>query len=106
MFYNTSTKEYPRYQGDLELLGWKEGEPLPENWVEVEVVEMPEHLPMEVAYEDEPIQIDGIWKQNWKVRDLTQDEILENAREIVRQKVRLRETLTKEEASLLVTPLE
>ncbi len=40
-FYNTETKEYPRYAGDLFLLGWSQGSPLPEGWVEVFVEDEP-----------------------------------------------------------------
>lgn len=81
-YLNTETKEYPRHQGDLELLGWSVGEPLPEYWVEVEEVSAPETSEGEVTVELEPKLVDGIWIQQWEVHVLTDEELLaiENAK--------------------------
>jgi len=77
-FFNTVTNEYPRYQGDLELLGWQLGQPLPENWVEVVYTDMPEITENKKVYEILPQNIDGIWTQSWQVDDLTAEEIEQN----------------------------
>lgn len=76
MYLNTVTNEYPRFDGDLELLGWTVGEPLPENWVKVEYVDPP------VVGVDETYQIteptlheDGVWRIGWTVRAMTPEEI-------------------------------
>lgn len=79
-YLNTDTKEYPRHQGDLELLGWSVGEPLPENWVEVQEVAAPETLEGEIAIELAPKLVDETWIQQWKVHTFTEEElaIIEN----------------------------
>ena len=76
IYLNIETQEYPRHDGDLELLGWKLGEPLPENWVEVEYVEPPIYQDGETLERLSPAFIDGKWQMSWKVRLLTPDEIL------------------------------
>jgi hypothetical protein len=68
-FYNTVTNEYPRYQGDLELLGWIPGNPLPENWVNVIDGDMPEVPENKIILEDLPKEINGVWTQSWKIDD-------------------------------------
>jgi hypothetical protein len=77
IYYNTVTNEYPRYQGDLELLGWNAGEPLPENWVEVEFVDMPQLLENQTVEELLPAQgEDGIWRMQWaEPTFLTQEQV-------------------------------
>jgi hypothetical protein len=102
-FYNTETQEYPRYQGDLELLGWVFGTPLPENWVEVAETPTPEFSWDETLEYGEPTQTpDGNWETNWVVRKLTQEELLERQKTRVRNKVLALQSLTEEEAALLV----
>jgi hypothetical protein len=74
-YYNVQTNDYPRYQGDLELLGWTVGEPLPENWVEVIEVSAPEfdneNETLELSL---PKNIDSQWHQQIVVRPLTVEE--------------------------------
>jgi hypothetical protein len=102
-FYNTETQEYPRYQGDLELLGWTLGASLPENWVEVTETPVPELSWDETLEYGEPTQTsEGDWETNWVVRKLTEEELLERQKTRVRNKVLAFQSLTEEEAALLV----
>jgi len=103
MYLNTQTNEYPLSAGDLELLGWEQGTPLPENWVEVERVNAPEHSATEIVYENNPIKVGDVWKQSWGVRTLSDEELLQIAKNRVRNKVIIEESITQEEANLLVT---
>ena len=103
MYLNTHTNEYPRFAGDLELLGWEQGTPLPENWVEVERTDVPEHSAIEVAYENPPIKVGDVWEQSWSVRAFSDKELLEIAKNKIRNKVIRNEPLAQEEANLLVT---
>lgn len=76
LFLNTQTGEYPRHIGDLEILGWKQGEPLPENWVEVDYAEsLPNVGENELYYEIEPVLENGRYKQTFAIRPMTEDEI-------------------------------
>lgn len=103
MYLNIETNEYPRFAGDLELLGWEQGTPLPENWVQVEATDAPEHSATEVVYENAPIKVGDVWKQSWSVRNLSDEELVQIAKNTVRNKVLREEPLTQEEANLLVT---
>ena len=75
IYYNTETNEYPRHDGDLELLGWSVGTPLPENWVDIYQTDPPAVLENEIAYEVLPQLIGGNWIQQWAVRDMSPEEI-------------------------------
>lgn len=100
-YLNTTTGEYPRFDGDLELLGWQVGQPLPSDWVEVTIDPTPSLIEGE-TYEIRPPQlIDGVWRQTWTVRAITEAERHAYAVERVRQKVLQGERLTAEEAGLL-----
>lgn len=77
LFYNTETKEYPRYSADLEELGWISGQPLPENWVEVE-----DNSPIldetnQTFTELFPELVDGKYIRKYQVRDLSPEELAE-----------------------------
>jgi hypothetical protein len=74
IYLNTVTGEYPRHDGDLELLGWNPGEPLPENWVNV--IETEEPLPgtNEVVEFQPAVLLDGVWYTDWLVRPMTEEE--------------------------------
>jgi hypothetical protein len=102
IYLNTETNEYPRHDGDLELLGWSLGEPLPTNWVEVQSVPQPETSDEQTAYEAAPAEIDGVWTMVWVVRDLTEAEKRTIALNAIKDKVQRGEGLTKAEAALLV----
>lgn len=75
IYYNTATGEYPRHIGDLQLLGWSKGTPLPENWVRIRPTEPPTVGNNEVAYEAPLQQVDGEWIRQWAVREMTAEEI-------------------------------
>lgn len=79
IYLNTQTKEYPRHPGDLELLGWVQGTPLPLNWVQVIETDALSFEDGETVYEVEPLEVDGVWSRQWAVRALTQEEIEQNA---------------------------
>jgi hypothetical protein len=76
LYLNIKTLEYPRYDGDLALLGWSPNQPLPENWVEVVYTEPPT-VDSNTSYVQEfPVLIDNIWTVTWKTIPLTESEIL------------------------------
>lgn len=102
-YYNTETDEYPRYQGDLELLGWVFGTPLPEGWVEVNDTEQPVPSSTEIVEIGHPVETSaGSWEMAWVVRELTAEELLERRLYGIRDRVFKRELITQEEADLLV----
>lgn len=74
-FLNTVTGEYPRHQGDLELLGWNLGEPLPQDWVEVVPSERPNCGLGQKAVEITPALVDGVWTQRWEIVEITAEEL-------------------------------
>lgn len=103
VYLNTVTGEYPRHSGDLELLGWETGQPLPADWVEVEYVEPPEATETTISEQAAPTQgTDGVWRMSWVVRDLTADETTARRLNAIRRKVMLGEFLTPEEAGMLI----
>lgn len=70
--------EYPRHVGDVQIEHptWNPGDQLPEGWNQV--TETPMSLEVgedQTIYEAAPQEIDGVWKQVWAVRDLTEAEI-------------------------------
>lgn len=81
-FIRLSTKKYPLYEGDvrLQVSGIPEhltGNtfPCPDIYAKVEWVDPPEHDDkLQVAYEVQPVEENGVWKMQWAVRDLTQEE--------------------------------
>jgi hypothetical protein len=76
MFINKITKEYPTFIGDLQLL-YPDAtlDNVPDDWALVEESPMPEYQSGEGIFETEPQQVNGVWKQQWLVRDLTTEEI-------------------------------
>lgn len=77
MIYISPKNEYPRHIGDIQLEhpDFKEGDALPEGWVKVEEAERPTPSTEQIVYEDFPVEVDGVMTQNWKVRDMTPEEI-------------------------------
>ena len=77
MKYISPENEYPRHYGDIMLAvpSWKKGNPLPTGWVEVQDDVKPDTGPDEIAYEDFPIEVNGVMTQKWVVRDMTAEEI-------------------------------
>lgn len=76
IYLNTITNEYPRHDGDLELLGWIPNNELPEGWVEVYQDDKPIPGIDQIAEIQPPILIDGVWKTTWSIRDMTNDELI------------------------------
>lgn len=103
MYLNTITGEFPRYDGDLELLGWTVGDPLPENWVKVEYVDPPIIKEGETYTQLPPTLQGGIWKINWEVRQITEEERKIQQTLSIREKIIRHKPITAEEALLLVS---
>lgn len=70
IFINENTNEYPRHIGDVQI---NPGE----RWKQVVAVPMPPLGLNQVAVENTPQKIDGIWYQQWTVVDLSEDQIKE-----------------------------
>lgn len=74
-YFNTLTEEFPRYDGDLELLGWRFGEDLPDNWVVVINDGLPSITKLQTYEMELPIVIDNVWHSNFSIRDKTEQEL-------------------------------
>ena len=77
MIFINSSGEYPRHIGDLQLehSSWQPGDDIPEDWKQVFETEPPTDIGTEeVFYEAHPVEIDGVWYQNWQVRQITEEE--------------------------------
>lgn len=101
-YFNTITGEYPRHIGDLELLGWSVGDPLPEGWVEFEYDEAPA-LPAGKSYSYLPPveDSDGSWRSHFSISDLSQEELDQQKLGHIRFKVARKIPISPEEALLL-----
>ena len=77
MIYISPNNEYPRFVGDIAIAtpNWKKGDPIPEGWTKVEQVDMPPYREGYLAYEVEPILVNGVMTQNWAERKLTAEEL-------------------------------
>lgn len=75
IYLNTETGEYPRHDGDLELLDWKIGDPLPSGWVEVEQDPIPAIKSGQTYESNPPQEIDGVWRVTWSIREITAKEL-------------------------------
>jgi len=70
-YIKLSTNEYPRHIGDIEIddIGM-------EDFAVVQWVDSPQYdTKVQTCYEGAPVQVDGIWRMTWIVRDLSQEEI-------------------------------
>lgn len=67
IFINADTHEYPRYEADV-LLNPKA------NWQIVADTPTPATADDELAYQTEPILINGEYLQQWHIRKLNDDE--------------------------------
>lgn len=101
-YLNTATSEYPRHIGDLMLLGWSEGEPLPEGWVEVFETPAPVAEAGWVVYENTPKKTKDGYVQDWATRELTPAEVFNRRKMIAVSKVARGIGLDADEAALLV----
>lgn len=93
-YINIDTMEYPRHPGDVEL------DPTA-NWQEVQSSDLPTYEEGQIVYETMPENVDGIWKQAWVVRDMTQEEIESREIENIKMKVFNNIALSQEEAQRL-----
>lgn len=77
MLFIKGTDEYPRFIGDVQLddPSYTEGGVLPAGWHEVTEADYPTVGEDEIAYEDLPVEVDGVLTQNWQVRAMTAEEI-------------------------------
>jgi hypothetical protein len=68
--------EYPRYVGDI-LIEHPDfdGVNLPEGWQAVEQTERTPVGENEIVYEIAPILVNGVYKQSWAIRAVTEEEI-------------------------------
>ena len=91
VYYNPTTKEYPRHPGDIQLIDptWEEGKPLPEGWVEVDFQEPPSCEMNEIVEFDGLKLVKGVWKNQWSKRTLTQEEIDELQKNLDEQMAKL-----------------
>lgn len=90
MLLKTPNGDYPRFLGDLwlEHPDYKEGEPLPDGWVQVEYTPRPEVDEDSKAVEIEPVLQDGVLYQAWEIQPLTEYEItLRDAPKNAKQKL-------------------
>lgn len=90
MIYINPDNEYPRHIGDIQLdyPDFKQGDELPEGWVEVAEAERPTSGTNQIVYEDFPVEVDGVMTQNWQVRAMTAEEIeRRDAPQTARQKL-------------------
>lgn len=74
--YINPNNEYPRFYGDIQLENpnWNLGDELPDGWTEVQQTPAPETGEYEIAYEEFPVEQDGVFIQNWTVRPMTAEE--------------------------------
>lgn len=81
-YIKLATLEYPRHEGDIrrehpeisEDQTWPNF-PCPSTYALVEETPRPTFTDTQTAYEVAPVQVDGVWKQVWEVRELTAEEL-------------------------------
>jgi hypothetical protein len=93
-YINLDTMEYPRHPGDIEL------DPTA-NWQEVEQTDCLKVEEGQILYEGLPENINGVWKQVWIIRDLTEEEIFASEIEAIKMKVFNSIALSQQEAQRL-----
>lgn len=106
--YINDLGEYPRYMGDVQLVlpEWQPGDALPAGWSEVVEVLGPSVDETQTYYEVAPIQVDGVWTQQWEVRPLTEEEIATRQAPITaREKLKTIVGLTDAEIGALIRGL-
>jgi hypothetical protein len=105
MYLIDSYGEYPRFLGDLLIdhPDWKIGDELPTGWQEVAEGVMPIYdEATQICVELKPDLVDGILTRNFDVRSLTSEEIKARQVWFIRSKVEKGQSLTAEEAALLI----
>lgn len=82
-YIKLSTLEYPRYEGDIRLDHPEITEdqtgatfPCPDTYAAVTPVQMPEcNYEIQCVEELPPVQVQGVWTQQFMVRNLTAEEL-------------------------------
>lgn len=82
-YIKLSTLEYPRHEGDIRLEHPEIGEeqtgdsfPCPDTYALVMLIDTPEYNRETQTFEElPPTQIDGVWTQQFLVRDMTAEEL-------------------------------
>lgn len=85
IFIDTNTMEYPLFEGDIRLLFPDIAEdqtgntfPVPNGYALVEDTEMPSYdEDAQILSEDKPIFTNEKWKRVWTIRNMTEEELLE-----------------------------
>lgn len=75
-YLKIATNEFPLYIVDVqnENEGWDESQPLPDDYVEVQPVPVPELAERQYLTEEFPIEVDGQWQLNYVVKTYTDEE--------------------------------
>ena len=81
MLYVNADGEYPRFVGDIQATvpGWQIGDELPDGWHFVNTVSAPELGDDQLAVEEFPTEVGGVWSQSWSVRAMTAAELARRA---------------------------
>jgi hypothetical protein len=81
MLYINADGEYPRFVGDIQAAvpGWQIGDELPDGWHFVNIVPAPEPSNDQLAVEEFPVEVGGVWSQSWSVRSMTETELARRA---------------------------
>ena len=95
-FINVSTLEYPLHEGDIrllypEILESQTGDtfPCPNEFAKVFWVDPIFDSTYQYVSEALPQQLNGVWTISWVVKDMTQDELLEQTKELAGNTIEL-----------------
>ena len=77
MLYINPENEYPRHIGDINIISpnFVEGNTLPVGWKKVEQTTRPIPGKDKLSVEAFPVEVSGVMKQKWVVRNMTADEL-------------------------------
>ena len=79
-YLNPITGEFPRHDGDIQLIqpDWTPEQLLPEPWVEVIWQDPPTTNETQIALVAPPAQVDGVWTRQWAIHTYTAEELAAN----------------------------
>lgn len=79
-YLNPITGEFPRHDGDIQLIkpDWTPEQSLPEPWVEVIWQDPPTTDETQIALVAPPAQMDGVWTRQWTIYTYTAEELAAN----------------------------
>ena len=77
MIYISAENQYPRHIGDVQLAQpeFQEGDALPTGWRDVILTTPPIPGTNKVVVEGFPVEVEGVMKQKFTVRNMTADEL-------------------------------